>query len=306
MATTNATTSADTVKRNAYEVITDRIINQLEAGVIPWRKPWNVYGGRPALPMNLLSQKPYRGINQLLTGMSGYSSPFWLTYKQAASIGGHVNAGERSTPICFWKIGKNEETDNVTGETVAKSWAFCRLYHVFNVAQCTLPIDLGSPAPLSPDFKPIDQCEAVIAGWSTRPPIKHGFDRACYLPLLDSIMLPKPEAFNSPEEYYSTAFHELTHSTGHKSRLNREGVAETHFFGDAVYSREELVAEMGAAFLAGHCAIENRTIENSAAYLQSWLKVLRADSKLIISAASAAQRAADLILGSAVANKGAN
>ncbi len=289
-----------TVKKSSYEQITDRIIQQLEQGVAPWHKPWAVYAGAPTAPRNLLSQKPYRGINALLTLMSPYASPFWLTYKQAASIGGHVNAGAKSTPICFWKFGKEEQAEPDGEITTTKTWAMCRLYHVFNYEQCTIPglkLDL---TPTTPDktFNPIPVCEKIVAEFAGCPPIHHAGDRAFYTPSRDAVTMPARESFDGPEEYYNTLFHELTHSTGHGSRLNREGINQTHFFGDPVYSKEELVAEMGAAFLSGHCGIECKTLNNSASYLDSWIRVLRSDSKLVLVAAGQAQKAADLILGS--------
>jgi antirestriction protein ArdC len=289
---------------NVYDTITERIIVQLNSGVAPWHKPWLSYGGQATAPRNLISQKPYRGINQLLTLVSPFSSPFWLTYKQAAGIGGHVNAGEKSTPIVFWKFGKEEQAEPDGEITTTKTWAMCRLYSVFNVEQCTIPgLDLGKPELPDKTFNPIPICEKIVAEFAGKPPINHAGDRAFYTPSRDSVTMPARESFDGPEEYYNTLFHELTHSTGHSSRLDREGVNALHFFGDAVYSREELVAEMGAAFLSGHCGIENKTLNNSASYLQSWIKALRSDSKLVIVAAGAAQKAADLILG-VTASKG--
>jgi len=289
-------------KLSVYESITQRIIEKLEAGIIPWNKPWATYGGQPTLCRNLLSQKPYRGINALLTNVAGYSSPFWMTYKQAASIGGHVNAGEKSTPIVFYKFGKDEEREP-DGETTTKTWAMCRLYHVFNLEQCTIPgLKVDDTPAQGKTFDPIPRCEEILSKCLCKPEVKHGGDRAFYSPSLDYIGMPKPESFDNPESYYSTLFHELTHSTGHKNRLNRDGITTMHFFGDSVYSKEELVAEMGAAFLSGHAGIEAKTLKNSTAYLQSWIRVLKGDSKLVITAASAAQKAADLILGSAVAS----
>jgi antirestriction protein ArdC len=290
---------------NTYDSITERIIQHLESGVAPWHKPWLSYGGQATAPRNLISQKPYRGINALLTLVSPYSSPFWLTYKQAAGIGGHVNAGEKSTPIVFWKFGKEEQAEPDGEITTTKTWAMCRLYHVFNYEQCTIPglkLDL---TPTTPDktFNPIPICEQVVANFAGKPPINHAGDKAFYTPSRDAVTMPARESFDGAEEYYNTLFHELTHSTGHSSRLDREGVNAMHFFGDSVYSREELIAEMGAAFLSGHCGIENKTLNNSASYLQSWIKALRSDSKLVIVAAGAAQKAADLILG-VTASKG--
>jgi antirestriction protein ArdC len=297
MAAAYSTTSADTVKRTAYEVVTDRILAQLEAGTAPWHKPWGTRNadGSVAMPKNLISGKVYRGINLLLTLSAGYESQYWLTFKQAKDLGGHVKAGEHSLPITFWQFGK--DTEEQDGETTERRWAFCRIYHIFNLQQCEIPgLDMTPSDGPKNTFNAIEACERVAAGYRG-PDVKHGYNRACYMPGFDKIEMPSRETFHSPEEYYSTLFHEMTHSTGHPSRLKREGITEAHFFGDKVYSKEELVAEMGAAFLCGHTGIENKTIDNSASYIQSWLKVLRGDSKLVISAASAAQRAADLILG---------
>jgi antirestriction protein ArdC len=296
MAETYPTTAS--AKRNAFDIITNRIIAQLEAGTAPWHKPWGTRNadGSVAMPKNLISGKVYWGINLLLTLSAGYESQYWLTFKQAKDLGGHVKAGEHSLPITFWQFGKEEE-QTPEGDTETRRWAFCRLYHIFNLQQCEIPgLDMTPSDGPKNTFNAIEACERVAAGYHG-PELKHGYNRACYMPGFDKIEMPSRETFHSPEEYYSTLFHEMTHSTGHPSRLKREGITEAHFFGDKVYSKEELVAEMGAAFLCGHTGIENKTIDNSASYIQSWLKVLRGDSKLVISAASAAQRAADLILG---------
>ena len=167
---------------------------------------------------------------------------------------------------------------------------------VFNVDQCE---DVDAPAIELPEneFRPIDRCVSVVEEMPKRPEIRHGESRAYYRPSADLVNMPVPESFESAEGYYSTLFHELTHSTGHRSRLNREEIRESHGFGSTCYSREELVAEFGAAFLDGYCGIESATIENSAAYISGWLGRLRKDPKLIVQAASKAQRAADFILG---------
>jgi antirestriction protein ArdC len=290
--------SSTHVKQSTYEQITSRIVEQLEAGVAPWKKPWKTYAGQPTAPANLISQKPYRGINALLTLVAPFSSPWWLTFAQAQKIGGHVNAGEKSPPIVFWKFGQ-DETEDADGETISKRWAMCRLYHVFNLEQCTIPGLKIEPTLGTPDrtFNPIPECERIVAGWTGKPQVKHSGDRAFYHPSLDYVNMPARESFDSPEFYYSVLFHEMTHSTGHKSRLGREGITEAHFFGDPVYSREELVAEMGAAFISGHCGIVAKTLNNSASYLESWIRVLKSDSRLVLVAAGQAQKAADLILG---------
>jgi antirestriction protein ArdC len=286
---------------SVYDLITARVVSLLEAGVAPWRKPW---GGARLWPRNLVSGHHYRGINVFLLACSGYSSPFWLTYKQAQAMGGHVRKGEKASPIVFWT--KLQKADRETGETI--ELPLLRYYSGFNVAQCEgLPENrIPTLGPVSErPFSPIGECERVVNGMPSAPTIRHGFDHACYVPSLDEVRLPNRGQFDSPESYYTTAFHELGHSTGHASRLNRKGIADVAAFGGDTYSREELVAEMTAAFLSGHCGIENATIENSASYLAGWLKVLREDSRLVVTAAAQAQKAADFILGKTWGDEGA-
>ncbi len=284
---------------NAYDIITERIIAKLEAGVCPWRKPW---AGTQQIPTNLVSGKPYRGINIWMLHMSGYASPFWLTYKQAAQLGGTVKSGEKGTPVIFWLWNhkpvapKADETDDAVAQ---KSAPMVRYYTVFNVEQCAgLPVSPASDTQ-NPDthIDAIDNCEAVVKAMQNPPTINHGSGIACYRPSSDVISMPDRAKFTSAEEYYSTLFHELTHSTGHASRLNRKTLTDICPFGSTNYSKEELVAEMGAAYLCGITGIADRTIDNSAAYLHGWLQKLKADNRLIIQAAAQAQKAADLILG---------
>lgn len=279
-------------KNDAYQIMTDRICTLLERGEIPWRRPWHQNGG--LMPMNLKSRKEYRGINPLLLACAGYSSPYWLTYKQASELGGQVRKGEHGYPVVFWKWldGKDRET----GES--KRIPLLRYYTVFNTAQCDgLDGKVPDLASERVTFQPIERCESVVAGYQGRPQIHTGGDRAFYRPSTDSVTMPPRESFTSAEGYYNVLFHELGHSTGHASRLKREGITDPVMFGSHDYSKEELVAEMTAAFLCGHCAIDNATVENSAAYIQSWLRALRNNKSLLVSAAAQAQKAADLILG---------
>jgi|GEM_PF-64333 len=274
------------VKSDIYQLVTDRIIALLEAGTVPWRKPWSGYA---SAPQNLVSRKAYRGINLLLLHAAGFASPFWLTFRQAQELGGRVKKGEKSFPVVFWKLFEDDEH----GEP--RTIPFIRYHSVFNVAQCE-----GIECPLAPvprpEFQPIGECEQVVSGMPKAPVIAHGFNRACYSPIRDSVEMPDRAAFSPPEEYYSVLFHELTHATGHPTRLGRKGVAETNSFGSDPYSREELVAEMGAAFLCGHCGIGAATIDQSASYIENWLTRLKNDRKLVIKAAADAQKAADFIL----------
>lgn len=282
---------------NVYDTITERIIKQLESGTAPWHKPW-ASRGDSGLPRNLRTLKPYRGINVWILMSAGFSSPYFLTYKQAQELGGNVSKGEKGLPVVFWKFGEYEQDNKVTGETEKHDSVLVRYYTVFNASQCeNLQVIPVAPPDTHLDIPAIDLCEQIVDAWSTRPTIKHDGDKASYHKVLDYINMPSRNAFESGEEYYSTLFHEMTHSTGHPKRLNRATLTDFERFGDGNYSREELVAEMGAAFLCGFNGIENRTIGNSAAYLASWLKVLKEDHRMVIVAASQAQKAVDHILG---------
>jgi antirestriction protein ArdC len=284
------------MKNDVYQVITDRIIGLLEKGVVPWQKPWR---GGEMMPRNLVSKRDYRGVNVFLLHAMMYQSPFWLTYKQAMELGGHVKKGERASPVVFWK---RLQVDDIGEPTGKKAVPFLRYYSVFNVAQCAdIPPD---KIPVLNDSQrehcPITEAERIVAAMPKKPEIRHGGGRACYSPGFDRVDIPQPETFRSGQDYYAVLFHELTHSTGHASRLNRKGISgadgEWSAFGSTPYAREELVAEMGAAFLSGQAGIVERTLDNSAAYIQSWLARLKEDRRLVVQAAAAAQRAADFIL----------
>lgn len=284
-----------------YKIITERILALLEAGTAPWAKPWSG-GPSNAFPVNHTTGKAYRGVNVFLLHACGYTSNRWLTYKQATAMGGTVRKGQKGTPVVFWKIGDRaakDGTDIADKPAKGQRSFILRYYTVFNVDQCE-GILVAPPAPVDtskPEVLPIDACESIVLAMPKRPTIEHMEARAYYRPSADIVNMPKRETFNGSEEYYSTLFHELTHSTGHKSRLDRKSMADLCAFGDTNYSKEELVAEMGAAFLCGMAGIENRTINNSAAYLASWIKVLKGDPKLIVQASAQAQKAADFILG---------
>ncbi len=275
--------------RSVYDIITARILEQLEHGVVPWRKPW-----RAELPCNLISGKAYRGVNVFLLASQGHGSRYWLTFQQTAKLGGHVKRGEHSTLVTFWHIG-DERTRTCDDGTTEKTRPFLlRYYNVFNLEQTegiNIPRVSSRPA-----VNPVEQCEAIVEGMPHAPKREQS-SHAWYRAASDTVGMPARALFNSSEEYYSTLFHELTHSTGHASRVGREGIEQLNTFGSESYSREELIAEMGAAMLSGISGIETKTLENSASYLQSWITRLRGDSRLVISAASAAQKAADYILG---------
>ncbi len=270
----------------AYEIVTESIIRQLKSGVAPWHKPW-----RAEMPANLVSKKEYRGINIFLLTFQGYGSRYWMTYRQAQLAGGNVRKREHGTKVVFWKIGEYRKQNEKTGETEDHKSVLLRYYTVFNLEQCE---GIKPPDPRQ-IINPIEQCEGIIKHMPNAPSFIQD-SRAFYQPSTDIVGMPARSAFHSSEEYYATVFHELTHSTGHSSRLSREGILNHNPFGSDDYSKEELVAEMGAAMLCGVAGIESHTIENSAAYLQTWITRLQSDVRLIVSAASQAQKAADYIL----------
>jgi antirestriction protein ArdC len=278
-----------------YAEVTNQIVTMLEKGVVPWRSP--ILGRNTAgYPKNLQSGKAYRGINTFLLAFTawaqGYDSVYWLTFNQAKERGGVVKKGEKSSMVVFWK--EYEVIDKDNGE--AKKVPILRYYNVFNARQCD-GIKIPDSVKFEPlDFKSIEAAEEIVKGYTDAPAIEHGGQSAFYRPSTDTVRIPEPSRFTSAEEYYSTLFHELGHSTGHTKRLDRKLDTDPKPFGSPDYGKEELIAEMAAAFLCGHAGIQPAVIENQAAYLQGWLKQLKNDKKLVIAAAGAAQKAADWIL----------
>ena len=275
---------------NIYETITDRIIAQLESGIIPWRKEWKS-SGSTGLPRNIVSGKNYRGINLLTLMMSDFADSRWMTYKQAQAQGANVRKGEHGTPIVFWKF---QTIKDAKGDDRDIAWA--RSYTVFNAEQ----IDGLQPVlPLASTFRPIDTAQQLADAYMqspSHPTLTHTGDRAFYRPLTDAVVMPQRHAFTSAQGYYATLFHEFAHSTGHSSRLNRE-LGMVSAFGSADYSDEELCAEFAAAFLTAEAGIANdQTLTNSTAYIQGWLHRLRNDKAIAVRAAQRAQKAADFIL----------
>ena len=279
-----------------YQDITDKIIGQLEKGTAPWQQPWASLGG--GMPLNVISRKPYRGVNTLLlwdsAGEHGYQSNLWATYRQWDALGGHVTRGERATKIIFWNVTSTATIDKATGEEKNEKRFFCKEYSVFNIDQCggdaLNRFRVTRPIGGFVDFGPAE--EAIAA---TGADFRHGGNRAFFDVLGDFIQLPIKDSFNSPAAYYSTALHETTHWSGHASRLNR--ITKLARFGDENYAVEELIAELGAAFLTAALGIPNeRTLENATAYLANWLAVLRSDNRAIFTAATSASAATDYVL----------
>lgn len=279
-----------------YQEVTDQIIEMLEKGVIPWRSP--ILGQTKAgYPKNLESNREYRGVNVFLLAMTawaqGYGSAYWLTFNQAKQKGGAVKKGEKSTMVVFWK--QYDTQDKETGEAITVP--ILRYYRVFNAEQCE-GVPVPDAATFEPsEFKPIEQAEAIVKGYADAPAIEHGGQRAYYLCNQDIVRLPEPTRFADTESYYATLFHELAHSTGNKKRLDRGLDTNPQPFGSPDYGREELVAEMAAAYLSAHAGVKPATLDNAAGYIQGWIKQLKGDKRLVVSAAGAAQKAADWIRG---------
>jgi len=284
------------MSKSLYQQITDKIIEQIESGVPPWRKPWTSTGG--GMPRNIATKKHYRGLNILLlwdaAQQKGFSSNRWGTYKQWQAVDGQVRRGERATKITFWKTWKETVHDRATGEDREEKRFLLREFSVFNLDQCDgESLDRFRPV-MKPkrefiDFQP---AEELIA--ATGAEIQHGGGSAAYNSLSDRILMPCKTDFEGPESYYSTALHELGHWTGHTSRLDR--LKKLSRFGDSNYAVEELVAEMSSAFVTATLGIPNAPIQDNAAYLKSWLDVLRSDSRAIITASTKASEAADFLL----------
>jgi antirestriction protein ArdC len=291
-------------RQDVYQIITSIIIEKLEQGVIPWKKSWSTQG--PAV--NYVTKKPYRGINALLLNSLGLSYPYFLTFRQAKQLGGHIQRGAKSLPVVYWQWyflhkenGRKlteEEAKKLSNSEVERK-AFLRYYRVFPI-QDTEGISLELPQTDSPSldedkltrgFQPLHSMPHPVAVKTIR-------QQPYYHPQHDYINMPAMNTFASEEAYFHVLYHELTHATGHPKRLNRSGVSDPQPFGSWSYSQEELVAEMGASFLSNLMGLKGEAeLSDAAAYIQGWLKVLRNDKRFVIEAAQKAQRAVDYILG---------
>jgi antirestriction protein ArdC len=276
--------------KTPYEHITETILAALESGNVVWQKPWQT-----RTPANAITGKPYRGINPFLLMLAGnYTDHRWVTFKQAQELGGSVRKGEKGVWIVY--SSPTVKKDKVTGDVVGSYWLM-RSYVVFNVEQCD---GLEKLQPLdelrNSDVDPNILAENIWARYQGAPEVKTGA-YAAYIPSQDVIIMPPREDFDSNAHYYATLYHEGGHSTGHGSRLNRKSVVESDGFGGYVYALEELIAEFTAAFLIAEAGLEAPTRENTVAYIQNWMQVLKADPTMVVKAASAAQKAADWIMG---------
>lgn len=283
---------------SVYEKITERIIATLESGVIPWRKEWKTAGKSSGLPYNLLTGVAYKGANVISLLCSPYASNGWCTYKQAQELGYQVRKGEKSSPIVFWSFPDKKRVA-AEGSDSKAGFAFAKQYNVFNVEQldgvpAALPFDDAKP------FDAIAEAELIVSAFmssASHPTLDHGGSRAYFRPSTDHVQMPVQSSFHSSEGYYATLFHEFVHSTGIKSRCNRPELVTMTNFGDEEYSKEELTAEFGAAFLCAEAGIANdERLANSAAYIQSWVKVLKNDNTMVVRAAQLAQRAANFVM----------
>ena len=293
-------------KNQAYEEITQAILQKLASGTAPWRKPWSASAATLGEAKNLITQKLYNGVNAILTAMQGYESPYWLTEKQATQLGAKLKSEQFATRICHFQPW-SRATQNPTPETESKGFAggYLKTFAVYNIDQFENLPERMNPALIYPnrqkasqtEFQKIDACEKLSKRFVGAPKVTHHLSRACYFPQIDVINMPKPELFTKATDYYATLWHEFGHSTGHTSRLTRKTLMDYNPFGSQNYSKEELVAEMTSAFLCAEAGIDGATLDNSASYISGWLKVLRNDPKLVVSAAAQAQKAANFILG---------
>lgn len=284
------------MSKSVYEMVTDRIIELLESGVIPWRNPWT---GVRSGAFNRISKKPYSLLNQMLLKFDGE----YATFKQWLDLGGHIRKGEHSEIVVFWKIQPIEE-EQEDGTKIVKQIPLLRYYNVFHISQVD-GVEPLQEEELNNDIEPIEKAENVLHDYWTRENItvKHmAGNRAYYSPTLDMICLPLFEQFCDSSEYYSTTFHESVHSTMKENRCNRaeDRKGKNVAFGSQDYSREELCAEIWSATILNIIGIETKnSFTNSAAYIQNWLSVLRNDVKFVVSASSKAEKAVKYILGEA-------
>ena len=271
-----------------YTIVTNKIIEHLEKGVIPWQRPWADAG----LPQNLITKRPYRGINVWLLSTLNYSQNQFLTFKQVKALGGSIKKGEKAQEVIFWKMIQKENPE--TKEMERKH--FLRYYNVFNVSQCAGIPESKLPEKTERKNDSIEECEKIINEMPNRPEIRYTEHSAFYNKAKDYVNMPKQETFKDSESYYGALFHELVHSSGHQNRLNRKELIEKNAFGTERYAIEEMTAEMGASFLKSQAGLPLEQLENNAAYIQGWLKILKKDKKCIVYASAQAQKATDYIL----------
>jgi antirestriction protein ArdC len=280
-------------KKDVYAIVTEQIIKKLEQGTVPWHQPWTNAG----IPRNLISKRPYRGINVMLLSMLGYEHNLFLTYNQLQQLGGYVRKGEHGHTVVFWNyVEVSVKHPEVQEDENKRKVPYLRYYLVFNVAQCEGIPKWKLPTVAKTSFDPIPVCEQIVEKMPQRPLIKYEEHRAFYDPLRDYINMPAFSSFESAEAFYSTLMHELMHSTGHSTRVGRKDVLQMFEFNRLEeYSHEELVAEIGSCYLLSFAGITTQ-LDQSANYINGWLSKLQDDSKFIFSASTQAQKATDFIL----------
>jgi len=263
-------------REDIYKDVTDRLVDLLNEGLLPWRKSWNV-----GLPRNYISKKIYNGINYIKLCLDDYPSPYYLTYLQCKELNGYVLKGEKSKKVIFWKPMTVEE-ELPDGTIKEEQFPILRISNIFNISQTSLYRNSCSASTESSIIK----CAELEEKLGKKFIIKRNYNRCYYNATLDYISTPKISDFNSDEDYYSALFHEAAHATGNPKRLKRQ----------LDYAEEELVAEITASFLSAYCGIENKTIRNNAAYISSWLKLLKKDSSFIARISSLSRQATNYIL----------
>jgi antirestriction protein ArdC len=283
----------------AYDRVTERILELMDKGVCPWKQSWST---QISPPQNICTGHRYSDMNFFVLCQSGYKSPYFMTFKQAQELGGGVKKGSHGFPVVYWGTAEINAKDSPS-ESAERPYdekgrpklvPFLRSYTVFNAEQIEGIKFPPLPEPSDRPFNPIERAEEIVKGWKDAPKTLHGYGNAYYKPETDKIYLPNKQDFESPEEYYSTRFHEMGHATGATNRLNRNLSGRP---GSGAYLREELVAEMTSAFLCAKCGIDSAVIETQASYLRNWTDAIKDDHRLIVSAASQAQRAANYIQG---------
>lgn len=292
-------------KFDIYQHVTNKIIEELKGGRVPWQKPWHGVGGEFGGAYNKASKKPYSFLNQMMLGQGGA----WASFKQWDTLGGTVNKGEKSSMVVFWKpLQKTDSNGNyIINERTGKPELIfmLRYYNVFHESQVSGIAPDKVVVTDTPTLAPIDHAEQVVREYAERTGLKISVvksNKACYYPVMDSVQVPILGQYDNSNEYYNTLFHELVHSTGHASRLNRfkEEKGNT-VFGSEPYSKEELVAEMGSAMSIARLGIDTeKTFKNSTAYLQSWIAKLANDTRLIVTASSRAEKATKFIFNDEV------
>ena len=283
-----------------YTAITEKICAIMEKGIVPWRKPWDADCG----PCNIVTKRQYSGINIWMLAFSGFSSRYWGTFNQLSGMGGKIKKGEKATKIYFWSFINQKVLDekgkpklNSEGKAIVNSFPILKEWNVFNYEQCTDLPEIKETKKEKSEKERLEHCEKIVAEFAGCPEIQFGNSRAAYSPTKDMIVMPNIDNFHSSADYYSTLFHEMSHSTGHSSRLDRKEGMQNISFGSHEYSREELIAEFSASFLCATVGIENETLDNSASYIHSWSKKFREDPAMLMCCASKAQKSANHILG---------